>query len=219
MMKKLATRVIALLIVGILIWQYVEKRNDLQCYVRQQAAKLGFAFRVGYASEEAIREIVWHDTAAGFHGQLWRVKLDQVFQAIFMGGNRGAQVLAHLRHPPPDPPDLICDGYIDWTIWYEPDVTVYRDYSGTDMKTAHLVTAALKALPQEELRHYAVRATEYTYRGSYFEGGGIGIYEFRDAGEVSAREWLAGDIVPDYWAPWYAAWRENWQERQATDEE
>ena len=100
MKRVYATRIIALLIIVVLIWQYVEKRQDLQCYVRQLASRHEFVFKAGYASEVEIREIVFKDTTADFHGQAWRASLDQIFQAIFMGGNRGAQVVAYLTNPP-----------------------------------------------------------------------------------------------------------------------
>ncbi len=219
-MKKVhATRAIVLLIITMLIWQYVEKRNDLQCYVMQQADRHKWVFQAGYATADEIREIVWNDAVTDFHGQLWRAKLDQVFQAIFMGGNRGAQVVAYLTHPPPAPSDLYCKGSIEWRIWYDPDIAVYRSYSGADIKSVHHVATTLKTLPQEELRHYSVAATEYSYKGNFYEGGSAGIHKARDAGVVSAREWLRGEIVPDYWSSWYAAWLEQWDELQAVDNE
>ena len=155
MKRVYATRIIALLIIVVLIWQYVEKRQDLQCYVRQLASRHEFVFKAGYASEVEIREIVFKDTTADFHGQAWRASLDQIFQAIFMGGNRGSSRSA-LDESPGRSARFLLYGSIEWTIWYDPDITVHRNYSGTDIKSGHHVTTALQAIPQDEL-HYEVR--------------------------------------------------------------
>ena len=219
-MKKVhITRAIGLLIIVVLIWQYVEKRNDLQCYVLQLASRHEFVFKAGYASEDEIRDIVFNDTVADFHGQMWRASLDQIFQAIFMGGNRGKQVVALLLNPPDDLPDFSCEGSIEWTIWYNPDFTVLRNYTGTGIKSLHHVTTALQAIPQEELRQYEVAADLTYYSGSWNEGNTAWSGGSRDAGSVSAREWLNGKIVPDYWSGWYAAWLEQWQKLQDLDDE
>ena len=214
-----ATRIIALLIIVVLIWQYVEKRQDLQCYVRQLASRHEFVFKAGYASEDEIRAIVWDDTVADFHGQAWRASLDQIFQAIFMGGNRGQQVVAYLTNPSLDEPDFYCEGSIEWTIWHDPDSTILRRYSGSEIKSFYRVTTALKAIPQEELRHYTVEAVEWSFKGSWDGGRGAMSSFSRDAGTVSAREWLDGKVVPDYWSGWTASYVEQVQELQNADNE
>ncbi len=219
MKRSHATRAILLLIIVVFIWQYVEKRNDLQCYVRQLASRLEFSLAAGYATEDEIRDVVWDDTEADFHGQAWRASLDQIFHAIFMGGNRGAQVVAYLTNPPVDLPDFFCNGSIEWTIWYDPDITVYRNYSGSEIKSFYRVTTALKAIPQEELRHYTVEAVEWSFKGSWDGGRGAMSSFSRDAGTVSAREWLDGKIVPDYWSGWTASYVEQVQELQNADDE
>ena len=219
MKRVYATRIIALLIIVVLIWQYVEKRNDLWCYVMQQADRLESIFTAGHATAEEIRDTVWTDTEADFYGQAWRVSLDQIFHAIFMGGNRGAQVVAHLTNPPDDLPDFYCGGSIKWTIWYDPDITVHRSYSGTDIKPMRRVTTALQDIPLEELHHYEVAADLTYYKGNWNEGNSAWSAGSRDAGTVSAREWLDGKIVPDYWSGWYESWLEGWQELQDSGED
>ena len=213
------TRVIVLLIIGVLIWQYVEKRNDLQCYVMQLASRHEFVFKAGYASEDEIRDIVFNDTVADFHGQMWRASLDQIFHTIFMGGNRGNRVVAYLLSPRDDYPDFSCEGSIEWTIWYNPDFTVLRNYTGTGIKSLHHVTTALQAIPQEELRQYEVKVDLTFFRRSWNEGIGAWSGGSRSAGTVSAREWLDGKIVPDYWSGWYESWLQGWQELQDADQE
>ena len=212
-----ATRAIVLLIIVVLIWQYVEKRNDLQCYVMQLATRHEYVFKTGYASEDEIRAIVWNDTLADFHGGAWRASLDQIFHAIFMGGNRGQLVLTQLKNPPADSPDLYCSGSITWEVWYDPDSAVHRSYSATNLKSVHHVTTALKAIPQEELRHYSVEVDIISWRGIFDEHSYTLIAQYRDDGEVSAREWLGGKILPDYWSGWYYSWLERWKELPHVD--
>ena len=219
MKRSNATRAILLLIIVVFILQYVDKRNDLQCYVMQLASRLEFSFAAGYATEGEIRDVVWDDTEADFLGQAWRASLDQIFHAIFMGGNRGAQVVAYLINPPVDLPDFFCNGSIEWTIWYDPDITAYRNYSGTDIKSGHHVTTALQAIQQDELQHYEVAAGLTYYKGSWNEGNGAWSGGSRDAGTVSAHEWLSGKRVPAYWSGWYEAWLEGWQELQDSGED
>ncbi|MDE2859344.1 MAG: hypothetical protein OXN94_15980 [Chloroflexota bacterium] len=217
-MKKVhASRITVALIAAVLIWHYVDRRNDLQCYVMQLADMHEFVFEAGYASEDEIRDIVWNDTVAAFHGQAWRVKLDQVFHAIFMGGNRGQQVLNHLRNPPADPPEFICAGSINWSIWHDPDFTEYRHYYGEDIKSLHQVSIALQAIPPEELRHYEVSANLSYVRHSSHEGGSDWSSSYRYLGTVSARDWLEGAILPDYWAGWYESWLEQWKELSSSE--
>ena len=212
------TRVIVLLIIGVLIWQYVEKRNDLQCYVMQLASRHEFVFKAGYASEDEIRDIVFNDTVADFHGQMWRASLDKIFHTIFMGGNRGAQVVAYLLNPPDDYRDFSCGGSIEWRIWYDPDVTVNRSYSGTDIKPMRRVTTALQNIPLEELQHYQVLADLTFHKGSWNDGIGAWSAGSRSAGTVSAREWLSGKIVPDYWSGWYKSYLKHIPELQNADD-
>ncbi|MCY4072270.1 MAG: hypothetical protein OXG60_13315 [Chloroflexi bacterium] len=214
-----ATRVIVVLIIGVLIWQYVEKRKDLQCYVMQQADRLESVFKAGYVTAEEIRDSVWTDIETDFYGQAWRVSLDQVFHAIFMGGNRGQQVVAHLANPPDVSSDFLCGGSIEWIIWYDPDATVYRDYSGTNIKPMHLVTTALQGIPPEELQHYQVEVNLTYYSSNSYKGSTTWSGGYREVGTMSAREWLDGRIVPKYLSNWYESWREDWQELQNNDED
>ncbi|MCY4020449.1 MAG: hypothetical protein OXG39_13655 [Chloroflexi bacterium] len=220
MSKSRATRVILLLIIAVFIWKYVEKRNDLQCFVMQQADMLEFVFTAGYASEDEIRDIVWNDTMTAFHGQAWRISLDQLFHAIFMGGSRGQQVLRHLTNPPDVSPDFYCEGLIEWTIWHKYNFDDYDtwSYSGTDITTIHQVTTTLQAIPDDELWDYEVGAHLQYYRIDWNEGNTVWSLSYRDAGSVSAALWLRGKIVPDYWSGWYATWLEQWQEFQATED-
>ena len=218
-MKRIhATRVTVALIVVVLIWHYIEKRNDLRCYVMQRASIHEFVFSAGYASEDEIRDIVWNDTKTEFYGQAWRVSLDNVFHAIFMGGSRGQQVVAHLTRPSDDLRDFSCQGTIRWSIWNVLDNTFHRDYSGTDLVKVHHVTIALQALEQNELRKYSVEVDLISYRDVYSEHGSTYIAHYRDGGEVSAHDWLDGKVVPEYWSGWYAAWLEQGQEFQATED-
>lgn len=219
MKRVYVSRVIAVLIIGVSILRVIEIRNDLQCYVMQQATRHEFVFAAGYATADEIRDIVFNDTVADFHGQAWRASLDQIFQAIFMGGNRGQQVVAHLNKPSVDSLDFYCEGSIRWTIWYNPDSTVFRNYTGTDIKSLHHVTTALQAIPHEELRHYEVVADLTYFKDRWNEGIGAWSGGARDAGTVSAREWLSGNIVPDYWSGWYAAYLEHVHELQNADDE
>ena len=217
-----ATRVIVLLIIGVLIWQYVEMRNDLQCYVMQRASNLEFVFAAGYASEDEIRDIVWNDIMTEFYGQAWRASLDQVFHTIFMGGNRGQQVVAHLMNAPADSPDFSCGGRIEWTIWWiygSADMAVYKRYSSAENKSLHDVTTALQAIPPEELQDYEVDAELTYFKSRWKNGSGDWSGFSRDGGTVSAREWLEGNIVPDYWSGWYESWLEQGQDVQNDEEE
>lgn len=218
MKRVYATRLIVALIIGVLVWQYVERRNDLQCYVMQLASMHEFVFTAGYASEDEIRDIVWDDTVAVFHGQAWQASLDQVFHAIFMGGNRGQQVVAQLSNPPADSPDFTCEGYIDWTIWHNPDFKVHGIYSDEGIESLHQVTTALQAIAPEELRHYEVEADLNYTKSRWNEGNGDWSVGYRTIGTVSAREWLEGKIVPDYWSGWYESWLEQGQDLQNDDE-
>ena len=222
-MKRIhATRVTIALIVGVLIWHYVERRHDLQCYVMQQASNLEFVFAAGYASEEEIRDIVWNDTKTDLYGQAWWASLDNVFHAIFMGGSRGQQVVAHLTNAPADSTDIICDGRIEWTIWWiydSAEMAVYESYSGAEIKSLHHVTTALQAIPSEELHEYEVDAELTYFKSRWKNGNGDWSGFSRDGGTVSARDWLDGKVVPDYWSGWYVAWLEQGEELQDGDEE
>ena len=91
-----------------------------------------------------------------------------------------------------------------------------ESYEGGEIETVHQVTTALKAIPQEELRHYSVEADIISYQGTWDEQGSTWISQYRDAGEASAQDWLRGDIVLEYWSAWYASWLENVRELQET---
>ena len=216
MKRKVATRVIALLILVVLVMQVVEKRNDLQCYVMQQATRHDLVFTAGFATADEIREIVWNDTVADFHGQSWRASLDQIFHAIFMGGNRGNQVVAWLLNSADEPNDFSCAGTINWAIWDDRDFTVLENFSSSDIETWHAFTTALRAIPKEDLQHYKVSASDLSNKYSADERGSTSIWQHRDAGEASAQAWLRGDIVLEYWSAWYASWLENVWELQET---
>lgn len=213
-----ATRVIMLLITAVFIWQFVDKRKDLQCYVMQLASRHAFVFKAGYASAQEIRQAVWNDTLAAFHGQVWRAKLDRMWHEGIMGGGRGDQVLALLRNPEDTPTGIFCFGSINWKIWHDTASTVFREYSGEDMKTLHQITTALQAIPPDELRHYEVTATVTYYESEWRDGLTAWSGVLRQAGAVSARQWLDGKIAPDYWSGWYADWQELWQALQADDD-
>ncbi len=219
-----ATLAIALLIAVMLITQAVNKSSDLQCYAIQQASKHRLVYDQGFATPDEIREIVWNHTLAGFDGQVWRATLDGIVHAIFMGGERGEQVVAQLQNPSDQYPidqssDVHCFGYIGWIIRDNRDETTFERFggfdgsSGLDIEAVHQVTTALQAVPPEELRHYTIEAIDVS--GKYSKREPNWTYYDLDAGEVSADAWLRGETVPNYSSGWYAAW----QELQKTDDE
>ncbi len=213
------TRVIILLIIGLLILQYFEKRNALQCYAMQLADRLEYAYTAGFASQEEIRDIVWDDTVADFYGQEWRASLDHIINAIFMGGGRANQVVARLLSPLQDSSGFICGSSIEWTIWHKTEMSDYdQHFTGVDIQTGYGVTIALEAIPPEELKHYEVGASVLSFRNSWEDDRSTWISQYRDAGSVSAREWLEGKTVPDFWSGWFAAWLENWQAIETDDD-
>ena len=205
-----ATRIIALLIAVLVIVNVAGKYDsDLRCYVRQQANKYRYVYEQGFATGSEIHDIVWNHTLADFDWHIWRVRLDDLFHAVFMGGIRGEQVIAKIENP-----DYAanCYGYIQWTIRDN------RDYSSLDVpfrssvRGAHEITLALQDIPQEELRHYSVEAEAVSYKAISNVGRIAKLNQYYDAGEVSAKDWLCGDIVPRNWAGWYADWLEQQDE-------
>ena len=202
-----ATRIIALLIAVLVIAQVAGKYSDLRCYVQQQASKYQEVYEQGYATGDEIHDIVWNHTLVDFDLHIWRVRLDDLFHAVFTGGIRGEQVIAEIENPDYDSD---CYGYIQWTIWDN------RDYSSLDLpfrssaiEAAHAITLALQDIPQEELRHYSVEAEDASYKLIWNESRGTTLNQYHNAGEVSAKDWLRGDIVPRNWAGWYADWLEQ----------
>ena len=202
-----ATAVIALLIAVLFIMQAIDYRDALRCYVRQQAAKYQQA--QGFATADEIHDIVWDHTVADLDGQLWRARLDYLFHDIFMGGNRGLQVMAQMQNPTDEPSDVYCFGYIEWTIWdTRDDTTLERTWTSSGIEDVHDITLALQALPPEELRYYKVFVEDVSFQTIGDDETSAWIYHHRRGGEVSAKAWLNGAIVPPAWAGWYARWQE-----------
>ena len=204
-----ATAVIALLIAVLFVMQAIERRDALRCYVSQQAAKYQQA--QGFATADEIHDIVWESTVADLDGQLWRARLDYLFHDIFMGGNRGLQVMARMRNPADEFSDVYCGGYIEWTIWDIRDDTVLeRTWTSSGIERVHDITLALQALPPEELRYYKVYVEDGSFQSIFANGTSTWIYQSRGSHEadVYAKAWLNGAIVPPAWADWYARWQE-----------
>ena len=198
-----ATAVIALLIAILAVMQAIDHRNALRCYVSQQAAKYQQA--QGFATADEIHDIVWDYTVADLDGQLWRARLDYLFHDIFMGGNRGLQVMAQMWNPADEFSDVYCGGNIEWFIWNPRDYTILeKTWASSGIEDVHEVTMALQALPPEELQHYTVEVRDVSFQSV----GGVLIYHQRETGRVSAADWLRGGIAPSAWAGWYADWQE-----------
>ena len=213
-----ATAVIVLLIVVLSVMQIIDHRNALRCYVSQQAAK--YQHVQGFATADEIHDIVWEYTVADLDGQLWRARLDDLFHDIFMGGSRGLQVMAEMQNPADEFSDVYCGGYIEWTIWNNLNGAVTETIdSASDMESVHNVTFALQTIPPEELWHYEVSAVEVSFQAIWSDEGNTWIQHRRPLGEVSAKDWLRGEIAPAAWAGWYAAWQARWLELQEPEGE
>ena len=218
------TRVIVLLIIGVLIWQYVEKRNDLQCYVMQLARQATSSYFQSRICQRKMKFVisVFNDTRRRLSMEgMWRAIAGQNLSTRSSWVATAAQqVVTYLTEPPGRlSPDFSCGGSIEWRIWYDPDVTVHRSYSGTDIKPMRRVTTALQNIPLEELQHYQVLADLTFHKGSWNDGIGAWSAGSRSAGTVSAREWLSGKIVPDYWSGWYKSYLKHIPELQNADDE
>jgi len=219
--RVIATGVITLLLAAVLMTQAVDRSRALQCYVMQQASKHRLVYDQGFAAPDEIREIVWNHTVAAFDGQVWRATLDHIFHVIFMGGERGEQVVAQLGHPDGESSDLHCFGYMGWAIRDSHNDTDFDrfggfdGFSGSGIEAVHQVTTALQAIPAEKLRHYRVEASDVSGSAIWSEREPVWTYRELDAGETSAQAWLRGEIAPSHWSGWYA----YWQERQETDDE
>ena len=202
-----ATAVIALLIAVLVVMQAIDYRDALRCYVSQQASKYQQA--QGFATADEIHDIVWDYTVADLDGQLWRARLDYLFHDIFMGGSRGLQVMAQMQNPAEFSSDGYCGGYVEWTIWNNIRGEVTETIGpASDMESVHNVTFALQTIPPEELWHYEVSAADVSFQSSWSDKGSTWIQHWRHLGEVSAKAWLNGAIVPPAWAGWYARWQE-----------
>lgn len=213
-----ATSIIVLLIVVLSVMRIIDHRDALRCYVSQQAAKHQQA--QGFATADEIHDIVWEHTVADLDGQIWRARLDYLFHDIFMGGHRGLQVMAQMQNPADGPSDVYCGSAIEWTIWNNREDGIFRTIdSGGDMESVHNVTFALQTIPSGELRHYTVEATAISYQSIWGDEGSTWIQHWRPLGEVSAKDWLRGEIAPLAWAGWYADWRARWQEPQGSEGE
>ena len=218
MKKRHISWAIAILIAGVLIWQVIDKRAAFQCYVLQQASLYKQVYDQGLATRHEIHELVWNDTVADFKGQDWRAALDRVYHELFLGGSRARQVMAELHDPADHPADLICGGYILWTIRDVRDSSVWQSFHEFDIESMRDLTAALDLIPPDELRHYKITVQVTTARLIRDDFGGISVSRTRDGGEVSADEWLRGNYVPEYWSGWYAAWLERDRESQSIDD-
>ncbi len=213
-----ATAVIVLLIVVLSVMQIIDHRNALRCYVSQQAAK--YQHVQGFATADEIHDIVWEYTVADLDGQLWRARLDDLFHDIFMGGSRGLQVWAEMNNPADEFSDVYCGGYIEWTIWNNLNGAVTETIDpASDMESVHNVTFALQTIPPEELWHYEVSAVEVSFQAIWSDERNTWIQHRRPLGEVSAKDWLRGEIAPVAWAGWYAAWQARWLELQEPEGE
>ena len=166
--------------------------------------------------------VVWNELLEEFNGQQWRVGLDNIYHILFMGGSRPDLVVKQLRHPIGEDWWIVtCEGGIRWSVhderdrwprWYSID-TRSLDASAID------VTLALRSIPKEELQHYSVEATVYLETIVYSDDGATEIFERRDAGEISAEAWLAGQIVPNYWSAWHDRWQQREEGLQAANDE
>lgn len=214
-----ATAVIVLLLAILSVMQIIDHREALRCYVSQQAAKYQQA--QGFATADEIHDIVWDYTVADLDGQLWRARLDDLFHDIFMGGRRGEQVWAEMKNPADEFSDVHCFGYIEWVIWNNREDMMFRTIdSGEGMEAVHNVTFTLQTILSGGLQYYTVKAMDISFQSSWDESGGSAlIYHRRPLGEVSAKDWLNGEIAPAAWAGWYARWQERWQELQENEGE
>ena len=185
------------------------------------ADRYQLVYERGFATDREISDIVWNELVAEFNGQEWLAMLDNLYHAVFMGGSRADLVLKQLRNPIGEEWWIVtCEGGINWTVrdererwpwWYSVDTR--------NNNSAYDVTVALRRIPNEELQHYQVEATVYLDMRVYREDGYTDIYEHQDTGEISAADWLAGQIVPEYWSGWHERWQQREEQLQATDDE
>ena len=212
MKRKHASIIIALLIAGVGLWQTVEKRLELQCYVFQQASIYRQAYDQGYARRDGIRKLVWQDILAEFGGQSWRAPLDNVFHEVIMGGTRADQVVRQVRFPLDPNPDMSCDGFILWSIIdgrASDIIWNYRQDAG--IESMYEISLDLGEIPKEELVHYSVVAESVLSKTIWDDAVMVSTTQTRFLGEVSARQWLNGIYAPDVWSRWYVNWREDRQ--------
>jgi len=220
MKTKLLSRLLLFLIIGLLIAQVLEKRDDVECYVYPHADRYQLVYDQGFVTDQEIRDIVWNALVTEFHGQQWRAALDNVYHAVFMGGSRPDLVLKQLRNPVGEAWWVVtCEGGISWDVRDERErFPVWYSADSRNSKSANDVTIALRRIPQEELQHYRVEATIYVDTLVYRDNGQTEIFERRDVGEISAEDWLAGRIVPEYWSAWHDRWLQHEEKRQAADD-
>ena len=208
------------LIVVLLAAAYLQKRHDLQCFVFQQASKHQQVFDDGFATLDEIRQVVADYTLERFNGGEWRANLDDAVHAVLMGGSRSELVAEELRDPAEPPSDWRCFGDLQWDIYDSRGQPSFVDSAfGANLDALHEITAKLRDLPAEELAHYKVEAQDYALKSTWTADEEAWIHVSRIIGEVSAKDWLKGKILPEDWVSWYAAWREGNQETDANGEE
>ena len=219
MNKVRATRVIVLFLVVVAVSQVIEKRNDLQCYVVQQADLHRWFYDEGLATVDQIRESVRNSLIDDFHGQNWRLSLDRIYHAILMGGDRASQVVARLQSPSETISDTHCFGYVSWSIWDDGNVAGDEDHHDLYAETIDDVAAVLESIPAEELRHFTVSASVIASVSNW--SGTVSTYtsRVRHSGDVSARAWLRGEFIPAPYADWYADWLSQQEEQEPADGE
>ena len=204
MNKVRTTRVIVLFLVVVALSQVIEKRNDLQCYVIQQAKLHRWFYDEGLATVDQIRDSVRNSLADDFHGQNWRLSLDRIYHAILMGGDRASQVVAWLLSPSETISDTHCFGYVSWSIWDDRIAGDDEDHHDLYAETIDDVTAILESIPAEELRHFTVSVNVGSSVSNW--SGTVSMYRsrVRHYGDVSASAWLRGEFIPAPFADWYA---------------
>lgn len=219
MRNRYASRLIMLLIIGLLVAQVLEKRDDVECYVNPHADRYQLVHDQGFATDQEIRDIVWNDLVTKFNGQVWRATLDNIYHAVFMGGSRAELVLKQLRNPIGEAWWIVtCEGGINWTVRDERDRwPAWHSVDTRNSESAYDVTVALRRLPKAELQHYRVEATIYVDTTIYGDNGYTDVYERKGAGEINADDWLAGLIVPEYWSAWHDRWQQREEQLQAAD--
>lgn len=220
MRQRHASRLIMLLIIGLLVAQVREKRDDVECYVNPHADRYQQVYDQGFTTDQEIRDIVWNDLVAEFNGQVWRATLDNIYHVIFMGGSRAELVLKQLRKPIGELWWIVtCEGGISWTVRDERDRwPPWHSVDTRNSASAYDVTVALNRLPKADLQHYRVEATIYVDMTIYGDDGYTYIHERQDAGEIGAKDWLAGHIIPKYWSTWHDRWQQREEQFQAAAE-
>lgn len=220
MRKKLTSWLIVFLIVIVFIANTVQRRDNFECLVLAHADRYQLIVDQGVATVQEIHDAVWTDMLAEYHNHTWRMHLDNVYHAIFMGGSRADHVLNRLRNPTDEARwNINCEGGIRWNISAVLIDKSKSPINSKDGKSVYDVTVALSRIPKAELRHYFVNTFLHSDIRVYGHGVNRYIEEWRRVGTVNAEDWLAGQIVPEHWSAWHDRWRQRVEKLQVTEDE